>query len=283
MNITVKQILNDRVRAYPAYKDFKWHSYSHYKARFYMYVSVPLIYLFLKAKVRPNAITVLYILLGIFASICLCLNSRAFIYCGLIILFLRPILDWCDGSVAGYMNMRSFKGHCLDVYGAYSGWIALWTGIGIYAYHKTGYNFLIYTFPLVPLMFALDIKSFTRNIIFDTDGMFAGASSTGAETKSQNEAGNEDGLKPAYNVQNNVKNFIGRVMNSIALIFFDHRARTVDAICLLIFIELNSKLSIMWIYYLAFIAFHLLYFLINFAYFLKGGFLNKELNKIRNV
>jgi len=285
IKITLRQIFNDltdRVNTYtPEHKKFKWYAYSDYKAKFYIYVSAPLIYIFLKLKIKPNVITLAYIILGLLGGILLSVNNKSCIYGAVAILFLRPILDWCDGMVAHYIDMQSPEGHCLDIYGAYSGWIALWTGLGFYAYHKTGMNFIVYTVPLAPFMYILDIRSFFRSVIFDPDA----AAADHEEFINKN-------LQPAINKNNltiaaeqslpnnragnfNINNLICRAMNRISIIFFEHKARTVDCICLLILIELNSKLSVIWIYYLAFLVFQGLYLLITYVNFLKGKYVKR--------
>ncbi|MFH1453403.1 MAG: CDP-alcohol phosphatidyltransferase family protein [Armatimonadota bacterium] len=276
INITLGNILKDRLSAYPEHTRFKWYSYSDYKARFYVYVSVPLIYAFLKLRIPPNAITFAYILFGIFAGVCLCINNSAFVYTAIIIFFLRPILDWCDGAVAKYTGKGSLEGHCLDVYGAYSGWIALWTGLGFYAYYKTGFEFIIYILPVVPLIFALDIKAFSLGVLLDREepppigkNEDNTASSGGVEVQCEVKTEKRTGL-------------VSRIMNFITKIFFTHRARTVDLICLIILIELNSSLNIMWIYYLGFVAFHLLQLVVNYILFLRGSFLKEQIDKIRD-
>lgn len=285
IKITLKQIFNDltdRVNTYsPEHKKFKWYAYSDYKAKFYIYISTPFIYLFLKLKIKPNVITVAYIILGLLGGIFLSVNNKSCIYGAVIILFLRPILDWCDGMVAKYSGLQSAEGHCLDAYGAYLGWIALWTGLGFYAYHKTGLGFLMYTVPIVPFIYILDIRSFCRSIIFDPDA--AGLDHEEFISKNTQTVIDQNSrvIAEAQNLSNNragkfsVNSLICRVMNYISVIFFEHKARTVDCICLLILIELNSRLSVIWIYYLAFIVFQVLYLFITYANFLKGKYLKR--------
>lgn len=291
INITYSQILKDikdrTFFACPELKKFKWYSYTHYKALFYMYVSVPLVYFFCKMNIKPNAITLMYIFLGIFAGACLAVNNVYFTYCGIIILFSRSILDWCDGMVAKYSGLRSLEGHCLDIYGAYSGWIALWTGLGFYCFHKTGYNFIVYTLPIVPLIFALDIKAFGRNILIDKSiADFENTLGEGVENINSTSPSVDDDKEnietEEHSSKQTVKNSIYNIINFINGIFFIHKARVVDFICLLIIVELNSKLNILWIYYLAFIVFHMLNFIMSFVYFLKGNFLKKEIKNIIN-
>jgi len=239
------------------FDEWKWYSYRRNKGRLYINVGVVLVYLLMRTKIKPNTITIIYILMGIFAGIFLAVPLKVCILLGIILFYFRGILDWSDGLLARETNQTSITGAILDNYGALTGWVALWVGFGFYIANKSEWNFIMYLIPLVPALFAMDIVRFARSVLFVD------------YNKSIDRIGNKE-----YNIEKQYP-LISRIVRSVNQLF-EHNARTVDFICIVIFIELFFPIFISWTIFLSFLAWQFVIFCGTFYMVARGGWVEDE-------
>ena len=77
-------------------------------------VSIRLSYLFARTSITPNQLTTLSTALALFACLLIPQPSYWNRILGIAIWFLGYIIDFCDGDVARYRNMKSEFGHWYD-------------------------------------------------------------------------------------------------------------------------------------------------------------------------
>ena len=75
-----KQQYEHNIGGYPFINDWKRNPYTFIKMRFYMELSAVLVYWFLKLKIKPNTITMLYISCGIVGGLLLAIPENITIY-----------------------------------------------------------------------------------------------------------------------------------------------------------------------------------------------------------
>lgn len=260
----------DYHRKYYSYifTEWKWYSYRKFKATLYMNVSPWLAYLFMKAGIRPNTVTVVYALMGILGAIFLAIPIKWFILAGVILFYFRPFLDWADGPLARATGQTSITGDVLDQYGALTGWVALWTGMGLYLAGKSGEAIFFYLTPIIPAIFALDIMTFTQNRLYSNyvvKGIHEYISNKQNQVPVQ--ANSDVATKHPRVAQ--VVRFIERI--------FEHNAGFVDLLCLIILLELFLPVFISWVLFLAFLLWRIVFFAASFYMVAKGGWVEKGL------
>lgn len=269
-----KDIYDHNRKRFPyIFDEWKWYSYRKFKATLYMEVAPWLAYLFMKAKVRPNTVTVVYAVMGILGGIFLAIPIKWFILAGIIFFFFRPFLDWSDGLLARATNQTSITGDVLDPYGALTGWVALWAGMGLYVASKSGEVIFFYLTPIIPSIFALNIILFGQSRLYDNH--IVEAIRNYIPKKQNNDMmliGANSDLVTKYPR-------IAKIMRTIGKIF-EHNARTVDLICLVILLELLlPDFFISWILFLAFLVWQIVFFLAQFYRVAHGGWAEKELQE----
>lgn len=279
-------IYNYNYGNYPYLKNWKKNPYTWFKAKFYMEMSTILAYLLLKTKIKANTVTVIYALLGIFGGIFLAIPYQWIIILGVLIFYLRGILDWTDGVVARERNQTSVTGDILDTYGASTGWVCLWVGLSLYIIQKSFVNvayispdfsritlFLfhhfIYALPVIPTFFALDIIIHAKHRLYTNH--ISRAIQQNLEKK-QDQKASPYIISP---VKSPKAKKIMQVLNAV----FDHRARFVDFICLVIVLELMfPALFISWIIFMLFLCWKLVCFIAFFIVIARGGQVEKYLD-----
>ncbi len=258
------------------FEEWKWYSYRKFKAKLYMNVSPVLAYLSLKVGISPNTVTVLYIVMGLLGGIFLAIPIKWFILTGIIFFYFRPFLDWADGLVARATNQTSITGDVLDPYGANTGWVALWAGLGLYLASKSGEAIFFYLTPVILAIFAIDIYSSAKNRLYDKYII------KGIRDYIQKEHIDMVPIEANSNLPIRYPR-IRRIAGAIDKVF-EHNARTVDLICLIILLELFLPIFISWIIFLAFLLWQVVFFLISFYVVAKGGWVEKEIqNKVEQI
>jgi len=152
---------------FPFLLDFFGNPYTFIKSRYYMYCSVVLVYVLLKTRIKPNAVTIAYVLCGIATAILLAIPNITCNLAAVVIAFNKGILDWSDGHLARIKYSPSVTGHILDEYGAVINSIGLTVGLGFFSMHQSGYNGLIYAISVAPILQGMTYKSFAKNVIID--------------------------------------------------------------------------------------------------------------------
>jgi len=122
---------------YPYLAQWKRNPYTFFKAKLYLELGTILVFLLLKTRIKPNTVTVAYIMLVIAGGICLAIPMKFLILVGIIIFYFVGSLDWADGPLARERNQTSITGDILDPYSALVGMTCFWSGIGLYLVHKS--------------------------------------------------------------------------------------------------------------------------------------------------
>lgn len=272
----LKQVQYDYIYKYYGYVS-RWKPYSYRKIKTVVYVNVCalLIQLFLKLKVRPNTVTFMYLLMGLLAGIFMSIPSEKAILTAVLLLYLRPFLDWADGPLARELKQTSITGDILDSYGAYLGWAALWVGMGLYL-GRTAHNVFYMLSPLLPFFFAVDIYSVSRQRFiyhYLSKNELQEYNASYASTKEESSAViNNDPPKPKLTL---LKNKIDAI--------FEHNARTIDIICLLLVIEIIFSVSILWVYYSGFLFWQACVFVMRLLVLCRGGWAEEELSRLKRT
>ena len=275
---------------YDAYifDEWKWYSYRKFKAKLYMNVAPYIVCLLMHTKIKPNIVTVVYALMGIIAGIFLAIPLKLFILIGIILFSTRSFLDWSDGHYARETNQTSITGAILDPYGALTGWVALWVGLGLYVANKpiegiiyltpnlipiTSMIFtnIIYLIPVIPAIFAMDIMMFTRAQLFTSH------ITIDIQNYNQEKPNRADprSIYAKYGIEKEYP-IISKIVRSFYQIF-EHNTRTVDAVCFIILLELLFPIFISWIVFLVFLLWQIILFAGIFFMVAKGGWVEKEL------
>lgn len=193
--------------------------YSCLKARVYIELSSIFAYLTQFTSLTANHISLIYCVLGIIAGVFLASNIDPFMIIGLVIFFLKGSVDWTDGLVARIKNQTSSIGHVLDTWGSHIGTMALISSLGIYCFHKTTDEIFLILTIIILFLRIIDFKLFAYHQLF------------------YEILNNEIKLNKNEQVENkNIKK--DSLIVLIIKNFMDDRARTVDPICFLIFLEI---------------------------------------------
>ena len=268
-----REIYDYHKKYYAYIFDWPWYSYRKYKAIFYFNTAAILTHLFLKTPISPNGITAIYLLTGIIGGVLIAAPSKALVMTGLVIFFLRPSLDSCDGLVARLKGQTSSAGEVLDPYASDVGWVFLWSGVGIYLGNYT--NHLFYCFsPVVPLFFALSYDFYYILKVTHTRTSVCGPKSAGV-------AGEQAKGDDAANIPTSFSR-LGKFKSLVDEIF-EFNARTVDLLLLLIAIELFSNLRIVWIYFTGMIVWQITVFFTRVYLAARSGWIEKEFTEAGTI
>ncbi len=233
-------------------KNWRRNPYTYLKSRFYVEIGAMLVFVLLKTRIHPNTVTLIYALCGILGGVLLSIPNNLTILLAIFIFFSKGILDWIDGPLARMTNRESINGEVLDPWGALIGSLGFQVGLGFYVAMHSGDIIYFYLVVIILALRAGNIRSFTYQ-------HFAGELINGSRE-------NKAGLKPKI-YENTLQHkqgtdkVLARLMNFIRD-FLDDRARSVDFICLLIFIEiLFSNFFATWLVIWALTVKYLLIFL----------------------
>lgn len=222
---------------FPYLNDWKKNPYSFLKSRFYMETSACLVYLLLKTKITPNAVTIAYGLAGIVGGVFLAIPSEIAQIIAVVIFFTKGILDWSDGHLARVTGQTSLTGHILDNYGAHLNSLGFQIGLGFYVAQKSGIMLFYYLIPLIPFFYTANLVFFSKRMCTQLE-IIKRQIDKHKNNKTKNVVMDKSGEK--LKLENSrLKYFL--------LNFLDDRARTVDFICLLIVIEINTSIFISWV------------------------------------
>ncbi len=276
---SIRELKHDQYEYIYKYYSYiaRWKPWSYRKVKVIVYVNVcaVLIQLFLKLKIKPNTVTFVYLLMGLLSGIFLSIPSEKAVLTALLLLYVRPFLDWADGPLARELKQTSITGDILDSYGAYVGWAALWVGIGLYLGRTAHHIFYIFS-PLLPFFSAVDIYPIARQRF-----IYHYLSKNELQEYNASYAGTMQGHGDVVGKEPPKSNLV-LFKNKIDDIF-EHNARTIDLICLLLMIEIIFPVSILWVYYLSFLFWQACVFIMRLLILYRGGWAEAELEKIKNT
>ena len=242
-----------------------------------MEVAPWLAYLAMKVNIHPNTVTTIYAIMGILGGIFIAVPLKWLVLAGIFLFYFRGCLDWADGLLARATGQTTITGDCLDPYGAHTGWVALWTGMGLYVANQTGENVFFYLAPIAPITVALNAGWYAHNVLY---GKYV---VKGVRDYLLNEEGQSRSSSNSSDAMTRNPKLV-QVMTFLNEKVFAHHAGSVDLVCLIILIELFVSISISWIIYLAFLSWHILFFVATFYVVARGGWVENELEeKVRQV
>ena len=226
---------------YPYINDWKNNPYTFIKARFYMETSAVLVWFLLKAKIKPNTVTIIYGLAGIVTGILLAIQNNYTICIALVIVFSKGTLDWSDGHLARVTGKTSLTGHILDVFGAHLNSLGIQIGLGMYVAYRADTLLFYYLVPLLLFFRAGSLARFSKAILFDK---ISSENNVSLLRGNDNRDKNQDNIK----VNGSVSSY--RKYKNLFMGFLDDRARSTDLICLIILLEIIFPINISWIIFL---------------------------------
>ena len=216
--------------------------YSCLKVRFCIETSAVIVFIAQYTSITPNFLTFMFAFLGVISGIFLASNNEILIIISLILQFSKGIFDWADGLLARIKKKTSELGDLLDNWAAHVGEYSFLCGFGIYLYHKNGEEHFVVLSIIIILIKSLDLKDYAYQLSMYK---FFHASKKKKLTKKIDYK-----KKDYYNKYATETRLI--LLKNFFQNFLDHRSRTVDFICLLIFIDtfyINITL-LNYIYYL---------------------------------
>ena len=213
--------------------------YSALKSRYYIETSALIVFILQYTKITPNFMTLTYAFLGALSGVFLASDNNKLILISLFLLFSKGSLDWGDGLLAILKKKKSILGDLLDHWGGLIGIYSYLCGFGIYLYNKNNEQHFILLAILIILIKSIDLKNYAYQL-------------TGYKIFHNNKKIklNKNTNHHKYGVTSYLMSFKNLFQN-----FVDERARTIDFICLLIFIDVlyfNIEL-LNFIYYFIFI------------------------------
>ena len=260
---------------FPYLFDFLRNPYSFLKARFYMECSAILVYFLLKTSVKPNTITIIYCLAGIVTGVLLSIPNEITILIALLIAFTKGILDWSDGQLARVKGEVSLTGGILDGYGAILNSLGLQIGLGLYIASRMELMIVYYLVALLLFFRSSSLFIYSQSFLFN-------------EISKSNNVSNY-----LSNKSINKENIISEeALPSILITKFinysrsilDDRARSVDFICFIVFLEFYYPINISLFLFLIIVLKYFFIFTISFYRVSKFGWSEERLlNKIKEL
>jgi len=278
---------------YPYLAQWKKNPYTFYKAKLYLELSTILTFLLFKTKIKPNTVTVTYIVLGIVGGVCLAVPLKYIIFLGILIFYFLSVLDWTDGTLARERNQTSITGDILDPYGALVGMTCFWSGVGLYLAHKsiqgvayispditnfTSFIFshFVYLLPIIPALFAMNLTRFAKYRLY-TNHVVKELRKHMEKERNQEEPLLTSATNTKSSSQHSTAKKIMQAVNNI----FSHRARFVDFILLLILLELlYPMLFLSWIVFLLFLLWQIILFFGILYTFTRSNYGEEDIQKM---
>ena len=280
-------------RMYPYLAQWKKNPYTFYKAKLYLELSTILVFLLLKTRIKPNTVTVAYLMMGIIGAICLAIPLKYIIFLGILIFYFLSVLDWADGTLARERNQTSITGDILDPYGALVGMTCFWSGVGLYLVHKStqGVTYIspditnftsfifdnfVYLLPIIPALFAMNLTRFAKYRLY-TNHVVKELRRYIEKKKNQKKLL----LTPTTNKKiSSQYSTAKKIMQAVENIF-SHRARFVDFILLLILLELLYPVFFLsWIVFLLFLLWQIILFFGILYAFTKSNYGEDNIQKM---
>lgn len=200
--------------------------YSFFKTVLYIELSSILVFFIQNTIITPNALSISYAILGLLSGVFLATNNENFILAGLIIIFLKGIVDWSDGLLARISKKTSFLGSILDEWGGLIGAYSFIFGFGFYLYNIDNERVFIFLTIFILALRSLDLKNF---FYFTTTYKLYNNEIHKIEHKKLSNKKKEK----KYNVEKFIY-YIKVIFQN----FLDDRARSIDFICFLIFLDI---------------------------------------------
>tara|TARA_Y100000590_G_scaffold14934_1_gene17988 strand:- start:5737 stop:6564 length:828 start_codon:yes stop_codon:yes gene_type:complete len=223
--------------------DWFFSPYHCLKVRFFLELSALFVFFLQYTPIKPNFLTILYVIAGIAGALLLGSAQENLIIAGVIVFFLYGIFDWSDGLLARVTKKISTLGSVLDPWAGYVVSFVYLIGLGLYLFNATQEIHFIYLMILIITIRALDLKDYSyRWLMYKFYKNFK-------SQKNRNRKKNK--------LEKNKNNFpkILIYLKNFFQSFLDERARTYDTIGLIILFELmNDKILLTNIIYYLFVV-----------------------------
>ena len=219
--------------------------YSFFKTVLYIEMSSILVFFIQNTIITPNALSISYAILGLLSGVFLATNNENFILAGLIIIFLKGIIDWSDGLLARISKKTSLLGSILDEWGGLIGAYSFIFGFGFYLYNINSEKIFIFLTIFILAIRSLDLKNF---FYFTTTYKLYNNEIHKIEHKKLSNKKKEK----KYNVEKFIY-YIKVIFQN----FLDDRARSIDFIFFLIFLD---------VFYIEITFLKYIYFVLTFKY-----------------
>ena len=152
--------------AYNKYElgNFRLNPYSSLKAKLYIEGSTLLILICIKLGIKPNTVTAAYALLGLLGALMLSVPNDTYNVIGVIIFFLKGIVDWTDGGVARLTNQTSKFGNLFDAWAGRFGHINFIFGLSCYLYFKNNEVYFLFLLIILLVVYSTSLKTMNLQI-----------------------------------------------------------------------------------------------------------------------
>ena len=207
--------------------DWAKYPYSCFKMRFNTELSVIITFISQYTPITPNFLTFMFAFLGLLSGIFLASDINILIFISLLMQFSKGAFDWADGLLARIKKRTSELGDLLDHYAAQVGIYSFLCGFGIYLYNETDQEHFVILAILIVLIKALDLKNYAYEL-----SMYKFLHSQKKRKLIKKINYGKKNINNKYGVSKNLVLFKNFFQN-----FLDDRSRTVDLICMLIFID----------------------------------------------
>ena len=245
----IKQFKGEMKRSNIDLNDWKSAPYSFFKSIFYIEGSAILLFLLQFTNISPNFVSLVYAALGLLGGIFISTNIPGLVLIGIIIFFIKSILDWADGALAEMKKKTSYLGFIIDSWGGVVGDISFLVGFGLYLYNQTQNIIFLYLIIIILFLRLLDIKKHAYIMSVDEILKKNKKKITSSKISSKNEY-------PSFLV--NLKKFFSNL--------FDARSRSVDFICLILLLNTFYKEMVILKYIFYFITFREIVLFLGFFY-----------------
>lgn len=203
--------------------DFKTSPYTYFKSSIYIELSAILVFFLQSSFLKPNAITNLYAFFGVIGGLLLSSNNQSLVIYGLLIFFFKGILDWSDGLLARINGNTSELGSILDDWAGYVGQLSFWIGLGFYLYFESNDQIFLFLTLVFTFLKCIDLKLYTH--IFIIKKILEKKIKLVSYKNERKKSFKKYFFKTYFILRNIIKNTL------------DDRARTIDFICLIIFLN----------------------------------------------
>ena len=242
---------------------FVQNPYTYLKSRYFLELSTLIVYFLRNSKISPNLVSFCTALSAIIGGILILTTNPYLIILGLFFFFNGYVFDWCDGLLARVTRRSWLTGKYLDDWSTHFFALAFRLFIGLYVASNTS-SLFFYFVPFIVFFSAIEIKTYFQSLMF-TDLLSKNLALKNDKTHSETE---NDKVK-----SDSAKDFVEKYLKNILFLssFLDDRSRTIDMVCLLIFLEQFFNLKIVWLYFVLLILKEIFRFIINVLIVVRDG------------
>lgn len=157
-----RQIYNEQVPRWSLPRAVR-SPYTYFKTIYYIESAAAFLFFTQGVVKRPNFITLLYILTGVFGAFFILVDDVIYFMVGVFMVFTKGTFDWADGPLARRIGRTSLLGHVLDVYGAYITDVAF--RLAFVYYTLLAYPTALGWFPIIAFILMVTKLNFFADII----------------------------------------------------------------------------------------------------------------------